>query len=603
MAEEADDVHWKMDAVMLFMKSPEYTVPVMDFIDENCMVFDADEESKLEFSEVHGKFVETVFGLLEKFLAEIGVSQEEFSSVCQQQVMSGGKNAFVFQQIMAADDFQAFKKMMVQRNRQLSYENLKHLQRLQLAAGMSDGGQGAGAVAADAVGVVEEEGGEEDDEEHQMHEALRLSRMTFVDDDPELAEALRISAQESVTPDVPSSTSQAVGGEVAALTEAQAAGMSEDQLLQAAIQESIKASVTVPPPPPPPAEAETVDDAPLVYDDQAAQTAAIAAAPATPPTPATPATPPTPSSITKPSEEDIVHDPAELDKVRGMALVTDAELIAAKQHHERAVVEHALAVNEALARAQEPHVPETEPTASAPPPPAPTPAPAAAAEAACSAVAGGDGVAEAASPVHPPPTRAPEPDATASQTPPAPASLPAIRGQFGASSLGALPPITGSKGADLSLSSQTAAQMHKSAKAQEKEARRAAEQALLMKMASQQPPPAPEGLKLSEEEIAQRKTHLEDQRARLLQSKKKEREDQMKEYQSHKEAAGGGAAGTLGRRVSEKQQQVAQDVLAAVKGVHLIDPSAAHDSMTEHEVKRLEMRKALAKRMKEDLSS
>jgi len=37
-------------------------------------------------------------------------------------------------------------------------------------------------------------------------------------------------------------------------------------------------------------------------------------------------------------------------------------------------------------------------------------------------------------------------------------------------------------------------------------------------------------------------------------------------------------------------------VLAAVKGVHLIDPSAAHDSMTEHEVKRLEMRKALAKR-------
>ena len=57
------------------------------------------QESKLEFSEMHGKFVETVFGLLEKFLAEIGVSQEEFSSVCQQQVMSGGKNAFVFQQV------------------------------------------------------------------------------------------------------------------------------------------------------------------------------------------------------------------------------------------------------------------------------------------------------------------------------------------------------------------------------------------------------------------------------------------------------------------------------------------------------------------------
>ena len=32
----------------------------------------------------------------------------------------------------------------------------------------------------------------------QLEEALRLSRMTFVDDDPDLAEALRISAQESV---------------------------------------------------------------------------------------------------------------------------------------------------------------------------------------------------------------------------------------------------------------------------------------------------------------------------------------------------------------------------------------------------------------------
>ena len=38
---------------------------------------------------------------------------------------------------MAADDFQAFKKMMMQRNRQLSYENLKRLQRMQIAAGLS----------------------------------------------------------------------------------------------------------------------------------------------------------------------------------------------------------------------------------------------------------------------------------------------------------------------------------------------------------------------------------------------------------------------------------------------------------------------------------
>lgn len=102
MAEDGDDLGWKMEAVMMFMKSPEYTVPVMDFIDENCITFDEEEvglharscataaplcvhllmlqgpqESKLEFSNTHEKFVEMVFGLLEAFLAEIGVTQEE----------------------------------------------------------------------------------------------------------------------------------------------------------------------------------------------------------------------------------------------------------------------------------------------------------------------------------------------------------------------------------------------------------------------------------------------------------------------------------------------------------------------------------------------
>ena len=35
------------------------------------------QESPLELSKVHEGFVEKVFGLLEKFLEEIGVTQEE----------------------------------------------------------------------------------------------------------------------------------------------------------------------------------------------------------------------------------------------------------------------------------------------------------------------------------------------------------------------------------------------------------------------------------------------------------------------------------------------------------------------------------------------
>ncbi len=92
------------------MKSPEYTKPVMDFIDEHCTCFDGEEvrfegvrvgggaaplaakgnlrvsrgdvapdsqETPHELQKLHAQFVEMVFGLLEGFLAEIGVSQEE----------------------------------------------------------------------------------------------------------------------------------------------------------------------------------------------------------------------------------------------------------------------------------------------------------------------------------------------------------------------------------------------------------------------------------------------------------------------------------------------------------------------------------------------
>ena len=63
------------------MRSPEYKTPIMNYIDEKCsersswlscdladlylsclVVFDDDEENKLEFTKIHEEFVELVFG-------------------------------------------------------------------------------------------------------------------------------------------------------------------------------------------------------------------------------------------------------------------------------------------------------------------------------------------------------------------------------------------------------------------------------------------------------------------------------------------------------------------------------------------------------------
>eukprot|EP00802_Teleaulax_amphioxeia_P007483 Tamp_07489.p1 GENE.Tamp_07489~~Tamp_07489.p1 ORF type:complete len:482 (+),score=152.56 Tamp_07489:332-1777(+) len=445
------------------MKSPEYTKPVMDFIDEHCPVFDGEEEAPHELQKLHAQFVEKVFGLLEGFLSEIGVSQEEFSEACQHEISSGGRNAFVFQQIMAADDFQAFNKMMVQRQRQLSYESLKQIQRMQLAAGMGGDSGAKGQEPAQSGGALAHDGGDDEDEEEmrQLEEALRMSSMTFIDDDPELAEALRISAE---------------------CEQLQPAGMTEQQLLEAAIQESIKASVSASPPaPPPPASPDKSEEVPMVYDE------------AKSPYPA--------------PKEDIVYDEAQLQEARTMPLVTDAELSAAKQQHQLAVVEHAIAVNEAIARAE-----ADEPADSAAP----------VEEAQVKEAQ----VEEAQAPVAAQPS---QPATGAEQAAPAAPSSGALP-PIASSSLGALPPLTGTRGGNagtsLTLSSMTAQEMDKSekkrAKALEKE-RRENEQALLLKQARSQSA-GPEVLGLTPEEIAQRKAQLETQRQRILAAKKKERE-------------------------------------------------------------------------------
>ena len=60
-----------------------YTTPLMGFIDEACVVFDGEEENKFEHTEIHEKFKELVERLLTDFLAEMGISVDQFSEVIQ----------------------------------------------------------------------------------------------------------------------------------------------------------------------------------------------------------------------------------------------------------------------------------------------------------------------------------------------------------------------------------------------------------------------------------------------------------------------------------------------------------------------------------------
>eukprot|EP00899_Mesostigma_viride_P025152 jgi/Mesvir1/5821/Mv06324-RA.1 len=109
-----------LSATLQFLKSPPFVGAVHKFVVEHCMTFDSDE-NKLAYTKLHQDFVNIVFDLIEKFLDSSGVPFEQFAAACEHGVEHGGGDAFVFQQIIAVDDFSHFKDMM-----RRMYERMKH---------------------------------------------------------------------------------------------------------------------------------------------------------------------------------------------------------------------------------------------------------------------------------------------------------------------------------------------------------------------------------------------------------------------------------------------------------------------------------------------
>lgn len=46
----------------------------MSFLDENCLVFDTEEENRLEYTSIHNAFKKIVDDLLSELMAELGVT-------------------------------------------------------------------------------------------------------------------------------------------------------------------------------------------------------------------------------------------------------------------------------------------------------------------------------------------------------------------------------------------------------------------------------------------------------------------------------------------------------------------------------------------------
>jgi ethanolamine ammonia-lyase large subunit len=124
-AKRNEEFDWIFDYVLQFLESDKFDAAVMDFVDENCYVFDSDDENKFIYSDIHAEFHDHIEALISSNLGELGITTEMFYDSCEKGRKGRDVNQAVFEKMLAMDDFLTFKKIMVKRNMELQLESFK----------------------------------------------------------------------------------------------------------------------------------------------------------------------------------------------------------------------------------------------------------------------------------------------------------------------------------------------------------------------------------------------------------------------------------------------------------------------------------------------
>lgn len=122
------DQEWLSDYIIGFLKSPSWVTPVMEYIEQHCIIFDSEAENKLEYTAKHKEFKALIDGLLAAHLLEVSIGEEEFQQFIQAGLANKSLHHILVEQLLAVDDFLTFKAMMVQKNKQLQMQAFQQLE-------------------------------------------------------------------------------------------------------------------------------------------------------------------------------------------------------------------------------------------------------------------------------------------------------------------------------------------------------------------------------------------------------------------------------------------------------------------------------------------
>ncbi|TMS04801.1 Cilia- and flagella-associated protein 36 [Larimichthys crocea] len=100
-----DDSEWVVESIVGYLGSPEWVIPVTDFMENKCTVFDDEDENKLSYTEIHVQYKKLVEKLLDNYMEEVGINEQQFLDACTSPFAKSKTLQSVFQPVLATDDF------------------------------------------------------------------------------------------------------------------------------------------------------------------------------------------------------------------------------------------------------------------------------------------------------------------------------------------------------------------------------------------------------------------------------------------------------------------------------------------------------------------
>ncbi|XP_015433268.1 PREDICTED: cilia- and flagella-associated protein 36 [Dufourea novaeangliae] len=128
---EKDDSPWVFDSLIGFLQGPIWSAPLITFIEEKSLIFEADVEDNDDYRKIYQEYKNLVDLLLGCFMEDMGITPEQFEHACTVNKHTRMPIQFqqnLFEQIWAANEYTIFKRMMTQKNLELQLQALNMIE-------------------------------------------------------------------------------------------------------------------------------------------------------------------------------------------------------------------------------------------------------------------------------------------------------------------------------------------------------------------------------------------------------------------------------------------------------------------------------------------